>query len=220
MLETLTVTDSKGNELQLTDKGDGKYTFVMPSGKVEVKATFQEDNSVLNAFYDVPNDAYYFAAVKWAIEKGITNGISENLFGPNQPCTRAQIVTFLWRAAGSPVVNDAMDLTDVPADAYYTEAVRWALSEGITTGTGEGKFSPDETCTRAQGVTFLHRALGKTAAAATNFTDVPADSYYAQAVAWALEAGVTNGVSADQFAPTAPCTRAQIVTFLYRAYQG
>ncbi len=220
VLETLTVTDNKVSELQLTDKGDGKYTFVMPSGKVEVKATFQEDNSVLNAFYDVPNDAYYFAAVKWAIEKGITNGISETLFGPDQPCTRAQIVTFLWRAAGSPVVNYAMDMTDVPADAYYTEAVRWALSEGITTGTGEGKFSPDETCTRAQGVTFLHRALGKTAAAAANFTDVPADSYYAQAVAWAGEAGVTNGVSADQFAPTAPCTRAQIVTFLYRAYQG
>ena len=192
----------------------------MPSGKVEVKATFQEDNSVLNVFYDVPNDAYYYEAVKWAVGKNITNGVSENLFGSDQACTRAQIVTFLWRAAGSPVVNYAMDLTDVPADAYYAEAVRWALSEGITTGTGEGTFSPDAACTRAQAVTFLARALdGKTEGAA-NFQDVPAGSYYAEAVAWAVEAGVTNGVSETLFGPDQACTRGQIVTFLFRAYAG
>ena len=184
---------------------------------VEVKATFQEDNSVLNVFYDVPNDAYYFEAVKWAVGKNITNGVSENLFGPDQACTRAQIVTFLWRAAGSPVVNYAMDLTDVPADAYYAEAVRWALSEGITTGTGEGTFSPDAACTRAQAVTFLARALdGKTEGAA-NFQDVLAGSYYAEAVAWAVEGGITQGVGGDRFDPNATCTRAQIATFLARS---
>ena len=219
-LETLTATDSKGNELQLTDKGDGKYTFTMPSSKVEVKATFQEDNSVLNAFYDVPNDAYYFEAVKWAVANGITNGISEDLFGPNQSCTRAQIVTFLWRAAGSPVVNYAMDMTDVPADVYYTEAVRWALREGITKGTGERMFSPNATCTRAQAVTFLARALNAKAEGAANFADVPAGSYYADAVAWAAANGVTNGMSDSLFGPDQSCTRAQIVTFLYRAYTG
>ena len=220
VLETLVVVDGNGNEQKLTDLGEGRYTFTMPSGKVEVKATFQEDNSVLNVFYDVPNDAYYFEAVKWAVGKNITNGVSENLFGPDQACTRAQIVTFLWRAAGSPVVNYAMDLTDVPADAYYAEAVRWALSEGITTGTGEGTFSPDAACTRAQAVTFLARALdGKTEGAA-NFQDVLAGSYYAEAVAWAVETGVTNGISETLFGPDQACTRGQIVTFLFRADAG
>ena len=220
VLETLVVVDGNGNEQKLTDLGEGRYTFTMPSGKVEVKATFQEDNSVLNVFYDVPNDAYYFEAVKWAVGKGITNGVSENLFGPDRDCTRAQIVTFLWRAAGSPVVNYVMDLTDVPADAYYAEAVRWALSEGITTGTSAGKFSPDAACTRAQAVTFLARALdGKTEGAA-NFQDVLAGSYYAEAVAWALETGVTNGISETLFGPDQTCTRGQIVTFLFRAYAG
>ena len=220
VLETLAVVDGSGNEQKLTDLGEGRYTFTMPSGKVEVKATFQEDNSVLNVFYDVPNDAYYYEAVKWAVGKKITNGVSENLFGPDQACTRAQIVTFLWRAAGSPVVNYAMDLTDVPADAYYAEAVRWALSEGITTGTGEGTFSPDAACTRAQAVTFLARALdGKTEGAA-NFQDVPAGSYYAEAVAWAVETGVTNGISETLFGPDQACTRGQIVTFLFRADAG
>lgn len=220
VLESLAVVDGSGNEQKLTDLGEGRYTFTMPSGKVEVKATFQEDNSVLNVFYDVPNDAYYFEAVKWAVGKNITNGVSENLFGPDQACTRAQIVTFLWRAAGSPVVNYAMDLTDVPADAYYAEAVRWALSEGITTGTGEGTFSPDAACTRAQAVTFLARALdGKTEGAA-NFQDVLAGSYYAEAVAWAVESGVTNGISETLFGPDQACTRGQIVTFLFRADAG
>ena len=220
VLESLAVVDGSGNEQKLTDLGEGRYTFTMPSGKVEVKATFQEDNSVLNVFYDVPNDAYYFEAVKWAVGKNITNGVSENLFGPDQACTRAQIVTFLWRAAGSPVVNYAMDLTDVPADAYYAQAVRWALSEGITTGTGEGTFSPDAACTRAQAVTFLARALDGRTEGAANFQDVPAGSYYAEAVAWALETGVTNGISETLFGPDQACTRGQIVTFLFRADAG
>ena len=220
VLETLTVTDKNGNELTLKDKGNGKYTFTMPAGKVEVKATFMEDNSMLNFFYDVPNNAYYYEAVKWAQEKGITGGIGNGLFGPNQPCTRAQIVTFLWRAAGSPVVNYAMNMTDVAEDAYYAGAVRWALSEGITTGTGDGKFSPDTTCTRAQSVTFLFRAIGKLVDSKAEFSDVLTDSYYANAVAWAVENGVTNGIGNGLFGPDNSCTRAQIVTFLFRAYQG
>lgn len=218
VLETISVTDKNGNDLKLTNKGNGKYTFTMPASKVEIKATFMEDNSVLNFFYDVPNDAYYFEAVKWAAENGITGGVGNSLFAPNQPCTRAQIVTFLWRAAGSPVVNYAMDLSDVAEDVYYAEAVRWALSEGITTGTGEGSFSPDATCTRAQAVTFLARALNANASGKAEFGDVPTDSYFAEAVAWAAANGVTEGVGGGLFGSDNSCTRGQIVTFLYRAY--
>ena len=218
VLETISVTDKNGNDLKLTNKGNGKYTFTMPASKVEIKATFMEDNSVLNFFYDVPNDAYYFEAVKWAAENGITGGVGNSLFAPNQPCTRAQIVNFLWRAAGSPVVNYAMDLSDVAEDVYYAEAVRWALSEGITTGTGESSFSPDATCTRAQAVTFLARALNANASGKAEFGDVPTDSYFAEAVAWAAANGVTEGVGGGLFGPDNSCTRGQIVTFLYRAY--
>ena len=218
VLETISVTDKNDNDLKLTDKGNGKYTFTMPASKVEIKATFMEDNSVLNFFYDVPNDAYYFEAVKWAAENGITGGVGNSLFAPNQPCTRAQIVTFLWRAAGSPVVNYAMDLSDVAEDVYYAEAVRWALSEGITTGTGESSFSPDATCTRAQAVTFLARALNANASGKAEFGDVPTDSYFAEAVAWAAANGVTEGVGGGLFGSDNSCTRGQIVTFLYRAY--
>ena len=220
VLETLTVTDKNGNELTLKDKGDGKYTFTMPAGKVEVKATFMEDNSMLNFFYDVPNNAYYYEAVKWAQEKGITGGIGNGLFGPNQPCTRAQIVTFLWRAAGSPEPKSMSSFSDVSADSYYAKAVAWAVENGITTGTGDGKFSPDATCTRAQSVTFLFRAIGKLVDSKAEFSDVLTDSYYANAVAWAVENGVTNGIGDGLFGPDNSCTRAQIVTFLFRAYQG
>ena len=218
-LDDLTVTDKNGKELKLTDKGNGKYTFIMPASKVEIKATFVKEVET-SPFSDVSTSAYYYEAVKWAQEKGITGGIGNGLFGPNQPCTRAQIVTFLWRAAGSPVVNYAMNMTDVAEDAYYAEAVRWALSEGITTGTGDGKFSPDTTCTRAQSVTFLFRAIGKLVDSKAEFSDVLTDSYYANAVAWAVENGVTNGIGDGLFGPDNSCTRAQIVTFLYRAYQG
>ena len=220
VLETLTVTDKNGNELTLKDKGDGKYTFTMPAGKVEVKATFMEDNSVLNFFYDVPNGAYFYEAVKWAVKSGVTNGLSDTMFGPYESCTRAQIVTFLWRAAGSPEPKTASSFTDVSASAYYAKAVAWAVENGITNGMTETTFAPDATCTRGQSVTFLHRALKGTASGSVNFTDVPANAFYTDAVNWAVANNVTNGTSNTTFSPNADCTRAEIVTFLYRAYQG
>ena len=220
VLETLTVTDKNGNELTLKDKGDGKYTFTMPAGKVEVKATFMEDNSMLNFFYDVPNGAYFYEAVKWAVKNGITTGVGNDLFAPEQPCTRAQIVTFLWRAAGSPEPKTASSFTDVSASAYYAKAVAWAIENGITNGMTETTFAPNATCTRGQSVTFLHRALKGTASGSTNFTDVKSDAFYADAINWAVANNVTNGTSNTTFSPNADCTRAEIVTFLYRAYQG
>ena len=219
VLETLTVTDKNGNELTLKDKGDGKYTFTMPTGKVEVKATFMEDNSMLNFFYDVPNNAYFYEAVKWAVKNGITTGVGDNLFAPEQPCTRAQIVTFLWRAAGSPEPKGAASgMSDVVSGSYYEKAVAWAIENGITTGTTTSTFSPDATCTRAQAVTFLARALKAKAASAAEFSDVPTDSYFADAVAWAAANGVTEGIGGGLFGSDNDCTRGQIVTFLYRAY--
>ena len=216
-LDSLKVLDKNGKELELTDKGDGRFTFIMPAGRVEVKAAFTEEAKI-SPFRDVPTDAYYYEAVKWAQKKEITGGIGDGLFGPNQPCTRAQIVTFLWRAAGAPVVNYAMDLTDVPSDAYYAEAVRWALSQGITTGTADGRFSPNAPCTRAQAVTFLFRASKASADGAPAFSDVAADAYYAEAVKWATDNGITNGTTSSTFSPGSGCTRAQIVTFLWRLY--
>ena len=223
VLETIFVTDKNGNDLKLTDKGNGKYTFTMPGSKVEVKATFMEDNSVLNFFYDVPNDAYYYEAVKWAAENGITGGVGNSLFAPNQPCTRAQIVAFLWRAAGSPVVNYLMPFTDVDEGAYYAEAVRWAASTGIATGLTETTFGTNDVCTRAQAATMIYRyaqAQGKGFTGAwmflLPFTDVPEWAY--ESVAWCYMNGVTTGVSETAFAPRNDCTRAQIVTFLWRAF--
>lgn len=219
VLETLTVTDKNGNELTLKDKGNGKYTFTMPAGKVEVKATFMEDNSMLNFFYDVPNNAYFYEAVKWAVKNGITTGVGNDLFAPEQPCTRAQIVTFLWRAAGSPEPKGAASgMTDVVSGSYYEKAVAWAIENGITTGTTTSTFSPDVTCTRAQAVTFLARALKAKAASAAEFSDVPTGSYFADAVAWAAANGVTEGIGGGLFGSDNDCTRGQIVTFLYRAY--
>ena len=223
VLETISVTDKNGNDLKLTDKGNGKYTFTMPASKVEIKVTFMEDNSVLNFFYDVPNDAYYYEAVKWAAENGITGGIGSSLFAPNQPCTRAQIVTFLWRAAGSPVVNYLMLFTDVDEGAYYAEAVRWAASTGIVTGLTETTFGTDSVCTRAQAAAMIYRcaqAQGKGFTGAwmlhLPFTDVPEWAY--ESVAWCYMNSVTTGVSETSFAPGNDCTRAQIVTFLWRAF--
>lgn len=218
-LDDLTVIDKNGNELKLTDKGNGKYTFTMPASKVEINATFVKEVET-SPFSDVSTSAYYYEAVKWAQEKGITGGIGNGLFGPNQPCTRAQIVTFLWRAAGSPEPKSMSSFSDVSADSYYAKAVAWAVENGITTGTGDGKFSPDATCTRAQSVTFLFRAIGKLVDSKAEFSDVLTDSYYANAVAWAVENGVTNGIGDGLFGPDNSCTRAQIVTFLFRAYQG
>ena len=217
-LDTLTVKDASGSKIKVKDKGDGKFTFTMPASKVTVSAEFAEIETL--DFADVPTDAYYYEAVKWAQEKGITGGIGNGLFGPNQPCTRAQIVTFLWRAAGSPEPKSMSSFSDVSADSYYAKAVAWAVENGITTGTGDGKFSPDATCTRAQSVTFLFRAIGKLVDSKAEFSDVLADSYYANAVDWAVENGVTNGIGDGLFGPDNSCTRAQIVTFLYRAYQG
>ena len=182
-----------------------------------------EDNSVLNFFYDVPNDAYYYEAVKWAAENGITGGVGNSLFAPNQPCNRAQIVTFLWRAAGSPVVNYLMPFTDVDEGAYYAEAVRWAASTGIVTGLTETTFGTDSVCTRAQAAAMIYRcaqAQGKGFTGAwmfhLPFTDVPEWAY--ESVAWCYMNSVTTGVSETSFAPGNDCTRAQIVTFLWRAF--
>mgnify|MGYP002308301310 FL=1 len=219
-LDDLTVTDKNGNELKLTDKGNGKYTFTMPASKVEIKATFVKKVET-SPFSDVSTNAYYYEAVKWAQEKGITGGIGNGLFGPNQPCTRAQIVTFLWRAAGSPEPKTMSSFADVSMDAYYAKAVAWAVENSITTGTGDGKFSPDATCTREQAVAFLYRASGSPAVSGGSaFSDVAANAYYADAVAWAEKNGVTGGIGGGLFGSGNTCTRAQIVTFLYRAYQG
>ena len=222
VLDELTVTDKDGKELSLTKKSDTEYTFVMPAGKVEITPSFvKQAEEPSRVFVDVKTGDYFYDAVQWAVEKGITNGTSAETFSPEDPCTRAQIVTFLWRAAGSPVVNYAMDLSDVAGDAYYAEAVRWALSEGITTGTSDHTFSPDAVCTREQAVTFLWRAAGSPAVSGESaFEDVGADAYYARAVAWAAQNGVTNGISQALFGTGSDCTRAQIVTFLYRAQQG
>ena len=217
VLETISVTDKNGNDLKLTDKSNGKYTFTMPTSKVEIKVTFMEDNSVLNFFYDVPNDAYYYEAVKWAAENGITGGVGNSLFAPNQPCTRAQIVTFLWRAAGSPAPKSMSSFTDVPADAFYAKAVAWAVENGITSGTGEGKFSPNAICTRAQSVTFLYRTSGSPAVSGSaEFSDVSTTAFYADAVAWAAKKGITTGIGGGLFGSDNDCTRSQIVTFLWR----
>ena len=210
------VLDSKGNALKLTDKGDGKYTFTMPGGKVEVKATFVKAGET-SLFVDVPTNSYYFDAVKWAQKLGITNGKTDALFGSSDPCTRGQIVTFLWRAAGSPAPKGTAKVPgDVLPDSYCYDAVAWALENGITNGLADGTFGVNSTCTRGQSVTFLHRALGTAPSAVNGFTDVAADSFCADAVAWAVENGVTNGTSATSFSPNNGCTRAQIVTFLYR----
>ena len=213
-LDTLTVKDASGSKIKVKDKGDGKFTFTMPASKVTVSAEFAEIETL--DFADVSTDAYYYEAVKWAAKKGITGGTGDGTFNPNGACTRAHIVTFLWRAAGSPEPKSTVSFADVPAGSYYAKAVAWAVENGITLGTGDGTFSPNATCTRAQSVTFLYRALGTAPTTVNGFTDVTADAFYADAVAWAVESGVTNGTSASTFSPNNGCTRAQIVTFLYR----
>ena len=212
----ITVTDRNGDEVEVTKNADGSYSFKQPAGKVTIAVSYIPADAGLS---DVHSDSYYYDAVNWAAAKGITGGIGNGLFGPNQPCTRAQIVTFLWRAAGSPEPKTMSSFSDVSADSYYAKAVAWAVENGITVGTSSTTFSPDDTCTRAQSVTFLFRALGKLVDSKAKFSDVPTDSYYANAVAWAVENGVTNGIGNNLFGPDNSCTRAQIVTFLFRAYQ-
>ena len=219
VLDTLTVLDGKDKEIKLTEK-NGKYTFTMPASKVTVEAMFKASAPTgKNPFIDVPAGSYYEDAVIWAVEKGITSGTSAVTFDPNGNCTRAQAVTFLWRAAGSPAPKTkVMPFTDVPSGSYYYDAVLWAMEQGITKGTSDTAFSPDATCTRAQAVTFLYRASGSPAVSGNSaFTDVAADAYYAAAVAWAEKNGVTGGIGNGLFGSGNNCTRAQIVTFLYRA---
>ena len=217
-LDELTVTDKSGDTIKIKDKGNGKFTFTMPGSKVTVEAGFKQivAEPEVPAFADVPADAYYADAVAWAVKEGITTGTGTNTFSPDLSCTRAQMVTFLWRANGSPVVNYAMSFTDVPADAYYAEAIRWAVSEGITAGTTATTFSPNAMLTRGQTVTFLWRANGSPAVSGSNFGDVASDVYYANAVAWAVSEDITSGTGGNNFSPAAPCTRSQIVTFMYR----
>lgn len=224
-VDDIVAKDAKGNKLTLKDNGDGTYTFTMPASKVTVTAAFAEkkaDEPVApeKLFADVSADDYYYEAVKWASENGVTGGIGENLFGANLPCTRAQIVTFLWRAAGSPEPKGMSGFVDVSADAYYAKAVAWAVEQGIVSGISATTFNPDAVCTRAQSVAFLYRAFGEKVNKAAGFSDVSADAYYADAVAWAVENGVASGIGGGLFAPDQDCARGQIVAFLYRAYQN
>lgn len=223
-VDDIVAKDAKGNKLTLKDNGDGTYTFTMPASKVTVTVAFAEKKAEPivpeKLFADVSAEEYYYEAVKWASENGVTGGIGENLFGANLPCTRAQIVTFLWRAAGSPEPKGMSGFVDVSADAYYAKAVAWAVEEGIVSGTSATTFDPDAVCTRAQSVAFLYRAFGEKVNKAAGFSDVSADAYYADAVAWAVENGVASGIGGGLFAPDQDCARGQIVAFLYRAYQN
>ncbi|MCI8414683.1 MAG: S-layer homology domain-containing protein [Ruminiclostridium sp.] len=217
VVDTVTVTDSKGNTITVTKTDDTHYTFVMPEGRVTVKATFKQADAPTDGFTDVAADAYYADAVKWAVDKGITNGLTATTFGPNNSCTRGQMVTFLWRAAGSPAATGTNSFSDVASGEYYYDAVLWAVEKGITKGTSATTFSPNATVNRGQTVTFLYRYAESPAVTGDSaFTDVAADAYYADAVKWAVAEEITNGTSATTFAPASNCTRGQIVTFLYR----
>ena len=214
-VDEVIVRDSKGNQLAVKDNGDGTFTFEMPADKVTVEPSFYW----MNPFADVADNAYYVDAVEWMLKREVTQGTTESTFSPNLNCTRAQIVTFLWRAAGSPAPKGTVSFADVSADSYYAKAVAWAVENGITGGTGDGLFSPDATCTRAQSAAFLYRAAGSPAVnGSAGFSDVAANAYYAQAVAWAKEHGITDGIGDGLFGSDNDCTRAQIATFLWRLY--
>ena len=214
-VDEVIVRDSKGKQLAVKDNGDGTYTFEMPADKVTVEPTF----TWVNPFADVANSAYYVDAVEWMLKREVTQGTTETTFSPNLNCTRAQIVTFLWRAAGSPEPKGTVSFADVSAGSYYAKAVAWAIENGITGGTGNGLFSPDAACTRAQSAAFLYRAAGSPAVnGSAGFSDVAADAYYAQAVAWAKEHGITDGIGGGLFGSANDCTRAQIAAFLWRLY--
>ena len=225
MLDTVTVTDQNGNKLTLKEDGDGKYTFTMPAGRIEIKAVFAESGGTSGLFDDVPADAYYAKAVEWAVENGITNGKGNGLFGSNDPCTRGQIVTFLWRAAGSPAPKGTAAVSaDVLPGSYCYDAVAWALENGITMGLADGTFGVNQPCTRGQAVTVLFRATAGDAVMLQELVSGYADAravpgYALPAMNWALSGGVVQG-SGGRLLPHHTCTRAQIVTFLYRAYQG
>lgn len=216
-LASLMVRDSNGNPIAVTPKTADTYTFIMPSGKVSVEPVFAPIKAQPE-FKDVASDSYYYEAVQWAVEKGITVGTSTDTFSPGVSCTRAQMVTFLWRVAGSPAPKSTTNpFKDISSTDYFYNAVLWAVENEITSGTGADTFSPATTVTRAQTVTFLYRAAGSPAVSGGSFSDVAADAYYAKAVAWANENGITSGIGSNKFAPNADCTRGQIVTLLYRA---
>ena len=220
VLKELVVTDSRGEESETRGAGEGRYTFVMPGSRVNVSASFAraEEQEKL-PFTDVSSSAYYYDAVRWAAEEGITAGVTGSTFAPDRGCTRAQIVTFLWRANGSPKPSSQKNpFTDVSAGSYYYQAVLWAVEKGITTGVTSTTFAPDALCTRGQATMLLWRASGSPQVSKAHpFRDVAEDAYYEDAVNWAVHSGVTQGTTGSTFAPQDVCTRAQIVTFLYRA---
>jgi hypothetical protein len=227
--DRITVTDKSGKAVDVKDAGDGKYTFIMPDSEVSVDASFVKDETPENpttnpsemSFKDVSEGDYFYDAVKWAVENDITNGMPDGSFAPSASCTRAQVATFLWRAAGSPDTADSANFADVQSGSYYEKAVAWAAANGITLGTGSDTFSPDAVCSRGQIVTFLARyADGKPSAESSRFSDVSSNDYFADSVQWALENKITEGTSAEKFSPYADCTRAQVVTFLYRYCNG
>ena len=218
-LDELIVTDSKGNELDLTAKGSGKYTFKMPAGRIEIEASFRKIVVVpVNPFADVNTGDYYYDAVLWAVDNGITSGTSAVTFSPDAVCTRAQMMTYLWRAAGSPSASAANPFTDLSAGDYYYDAVLWAVEKGITGGTSATTFSPNAPVTRGQTMTFLWRAAGSPVVSGSSFGDVAAKAYYADAVTWAVREGITAGTGPSTFSPDQGCTRAQTVTYLYARY--
>lgn len=222
----LAMDDGKNVMLPLTKNGNDTYMFTMPDAKATVTAMFRQDEykpitseptGSARLFADVPAKAYYHNAVAWAAKQGITTGTSTTMFSPDMLCTRAQIVTFLWRANGSPDNSGGNPFTDVDFSSYYYPAVEWVAAQGITNGTGLTNFSPDISCTRAQAVTFLYRTAGSPVESGENpFRDVADNAYYTDAVQWAVNKGITTGTSATTFDPNDNCTRAEIVTFLYR----
>ena len=214
------VTDKNGKTVEVKANADGTYSFTQPDSSVKIEVVYQAKTPAQPDFADVSREHFAYDAVKWAQEKGITGGIGDNRFGTNLPCTRGQIVTFLWRAAGSPEPKNADGFSDVSESSYYAKAVAWAVENGITAGTGDGKFSPEDICTRAQSVTFLFRAAKASADGTPDFRDVAGDAYYAEAVKWAADNGITNGIGNGLFGPDNTCTRAQIVTFLWKLYAG
>ena len=215
-LDELTVKDASGKEIELTKNEDGTYSFVQPNGKVTIEAKFAKEVK----FADVPENSYYADAVDWAVEKGITNGVDKTHFAPDATCTRAQAVTFLWRALGCPeptsTKSEFTDVTD--ADAFYFKAVLWATENGVTLGYDDGRFGVDDVVTRAHMVTFMERAMKGKAKTAESFADVPNGAYYADAAAWAKENGISEGIGDNKFGGETDCLRAQIVTMLYRYF--
>ncbi|MBR2742074.1 MAG: S-layer homology domain-containing protein [Clostridia bacterium] len=223
----VTVTDANGKAVAVTANADGTYTFTMPASKVTVtpEFVFKDDNMLdgdgmmKELFDDIDKNAYYYTPLAWAYSNGIVRGTDETHLSPDAACTRAQVVTFLYRAAGSPEAGESNStFSDVPAGSFYEKAVMWAVESGITTGTDDTHFSPDAPCTRAQVVTLLYRMKGSPAGGENPFADVPDGAYYADAASWAAERGITTGTDETHFSPDAPCTRAQIVTFIYRAF--